>query len=181
MSSIARRYARAIFALAQEEGTLDPTGSELAGLAAVVSDPDVAAGLASPLLTPANRRALVDTLAEQLHLQPTTRKFLGLLADRQRLDQLAAIADQYRRALDLSLGRVRAQITSAAPLSTEQEQQILQLLARRTGKQVLAATSVDPALLGGVVVEVEGTVYDGSVQNQLERLAASIAGGAGHV
>lgn len=181
MSSIARRYARAIFALAQEEGTLDRTGAELDILADAVRDPETAAGLASPLLSPANRRAIVDAVCERLALQPTTRKFLALLAERQRLGLLVGIGEQFRRILDQSLGRVRARITAAAALSAEQEAQVLQTFARLTGKTVLAESRVDPGLLGGLVVEVEGTVYDGSVQTQLQHLAGLIAGGATHV
>ena len=79
------------------------------------------------------------------------------------------IADQYQRILDQMLGRVRATITSSTPLAAQGET-VVAALARQTGRTVLAEERVDPSLLGGVVVDIEGTVYDGSLSGQLERM-----------
>jgi len=179
--SIARRYAKAIFSLAQEEGSLEPTGAELQQLAAVASDPELSAALANPLLSPAARNAIARSLAEQLNLRPTTRNFLRLLADQRRLDQLVGIAEQYRKLLDRVANRVRARIASAVGLDDAQKGALMATFEKATGRTVVAETVVDPALLGGVVVEIEGKVYDGSVRTQLERLAASIAGSRSHL
>jgi len=75
------------------------------------------------------------------------------------------------------LARVRATLTSAAPLSPEQLDAIVTALGRQTGRTVLVEQQADPQLLGGLVVDVEGKVYDGSLRTQLEALATSIAGG----
>lgn len=174
--SIARRYAKAIFSLAGDEGAREEIGEELANLAAVASDPEIGATLANPLLAAATRKAIATTLAEQLSVRPTTHNFLLLLADHQRLDQLAAISAHYRRLLDRALGRVRAKVISAAPLA-EQRNALVARLESLTGRTVLTEDQVDPRLLGGVLVEVEGKVYDGSLRTQLERLAVSVAGG----
>lgn len=181
MSSIARRYAKALFSLARDEGTLDATGNELERLARLAADPQLGPVLANPLLSEAARRSLARTVGEGLALARTTRNFVGLLADHQRLDQLAGIADQYRRLVDQELRRVRATLTSARPLDPPQEAAVKAKLEQITGKTVLAERRLDPALLGGVVVEVEGRVFDGSVRTQLERLAASIAGGRSYL
>jgi F-type H+-transporting ATPase subunit delta len=175
--SIARRYAKAIAALATEEGTLDATGNELHTLARLAGDREMAAILANPLLSSESRRAIGRSIAEQLRLGPTTRDFLLLLADHQRLDQLVGIDDQYRRLVDKALGRVRARIRSAADLTADQQRALMQTLEKLTGKTVLAEYAVEADLLGGVLVEVEGKVYDGSVRTQLRRLATTIAGG----
>jgi F-type H+-transporting ATPase subunit delta len=175
--SIARRYAKAIFSLASDEGALEEIGEELASLAAVAADPDVGAALANPLLVAATREAIATTLAEQLSVRPITRKFLLLLADHQRLDQLAGISAHYRRLLDRALGRVRAKVVSAAPLAAPQRQALVARLEGLTGRTVLTESQIDPRLLSGILVEIEGKVYDGSLRTQLERLAASIAGG----
>jgi len=175
--SIARRYAKAIVAVAQEQNALEQTGDELRLLRALADDPQIAQGLANPLLSVTARRGLARAIAEQLKLHPMMRNFLCLLADQRRLDQLGAIADQYEKILDAMLGRVRATLTSSAPLSSEQSETVIAALARQTGRTVLAEQRVDPQLLGGVVVDVEGKVYDGSLRTQLEALAASIAGG----
>jgi F-type H+-transporting ATPase subunit delta len=174
--SIARRYAKAMLATAREDDSLDHTGAELQLLAALAGDPAIASALASPRLSPERRRALAQSIAEQLRLQPPTRNFLALLADHRRLDQLGGIADHYQRLVDDELGRVRARVVSAVEMSAEEETAVTAALERVTGKKVIAERSVDPALLGGVVVEVGGKVYDGSLRTQLQRLAGSIAG-----
>lgn len=177
MSSIARRYAKAIVAVAQEQNSLEQTGDELRLLRAVAEDQQIAHGLANPLLSSSARRGLARAIAENLKLRPIMRDFLSLLADHRRLDQLIGIADQYQRILDDILGRVRATITSATPLTPDQLQAINAALAKQTGRSVLAEERVDKDLLGGVVVDIEGKVYDGSLRTQLEALATSIAGG----
>jgi F-type H+-transporting ATPase subunit delta len=175
-ASVARRYAKAIAAAAREESSLEETGEELRALGTLARDPSTAAVLANPLLSAERRRALIGSIAEELKLRPTTRNFLNLLADHQRLDQLTAIAEQYERLVDQALGRVRARIVSAAEISADEQRSLVAALERLTGKTVLAERVVDPELLGGMSVEVEGKVYDGSLRTQLERLAASIAG-----
>jgi F-type H+-transporting ATPase subunit delta len=174
--SVARRYAKALFSLANEEHILEPIAVELERLDALVRDPVLGDTLANPLLSHSTRAAITRTLADQLQLTPTMRHFLGLLAEHQRLDQLAAICDHYRRMLDAQLAQVRAAITSAVPLSAAQENDIVSTFAGLTGKRVLPTVDVDAALLGGVIVEVGGKVYDGSLRTQLQRLAAAIAG-----
>ena len=175
-ASVARRYAKAIAATAREERSLEETGEELRALGALAHDPETAAVLSNPLLSGDRRRALVGSIAEQLKLRPMTRNFLNLLADHKRLDQLTAIAEQYERLVDQALGRVRARIVSAAEISADEQRTLVASLERLTGKTVLAERVVDPELLGGMLVEVEGKVYDGSLRTQLERLAANIAG-----
>jgi F-type H+-transporting ATPase subunit delta len=175
--SVARRYAKAIFSLARDEQTLEPVAAELERLATLVADPALGNTITSPLLSAAARSAIARTLADQLQLSTTTRNFLGLLANHKRLDQLGAIFDHYRRLLDAQLAQVRAHISSAVALSTTQQNEIVATFAGLTGKRVLATVDVDAELLGGVIVEVEGKVYDGSLRTQLGRLADSIAGG----
>ena len=177
MSSIARRYAKAIIAVAKEQNALDQTGDELRLLRALAEDPEIAQGLANPLLSATARRAMARAIAEQLKLRPVMRDFFSLLADHRRLDQLVCIDDQYQRIVDQMLGRVRATITSSAPLAPAQVEAVVSGLARQTGRTVLAEERVDAKLLGGLIVDIEGKVYDGSLRTQLEALATSIAGG----
>lgn len=174
---VARRYAKALLAVATEQQLLEPAEAALAALRTAVLDPEIAAAFANPLLAGEARRALVNTIAESLDLPPVIRDFLLLLADANRLDKIGGIADQYETLLDDSLGRVRAKITSATPLPATQADALVGLVARRTSRKVLPDFRVDPALLGGVVVDVAGTVYDGSLRTQFERMAAAIAGG----
>jgi len=177
VSSVARRYAKAIASIAKEQGSLDAIGAELRTLAGLAADPTMAPILANPLLSVDSRQAVARALAEQLGLDPVTRNFVCLLADHKRLDQLVGIADQYERLVDKALGRVRARIRSAFELGADQQRAVDAALERMTGKKVIAERSIDKDLLGGMVVEVEGKVYDGSVRTQLRRLASAMAGG----
>lgn len=179
--SIARRYAKAILAVAEDEKELEKTGEELTALAAVTSVPEVARAITNPLLAEDKRRQLAATIAAELGVRQTMLNFVRLLADHKRLDQIPGIAVQYRRLLDDKLGRVRAVITSPSPLDDADRDRIVAVFEKRTGKSVLAETVVDEALLGGVVVDIEGKVFDGSLRTQLETLAAKIAGSRSYI
>lgn len=176
MSMVSRRYAKAIFALATDERSLEETTGQLDRVAALVQDPTVGPVLRSPLLAPSRRRELTQMLAKELSLSSLLTRFLGVLSDEQRLGELDAIADHFRHLYDQALGRVRVAIHTARPLEAAQQEEIVAAFARLSGKQVLPTVVVDPELLGGVLVEIEGKVYDGSVRTQLERLAKELAG-----
>lgn len=176
MSSIARRYAKAILAIAEEQNELEKFGEELVALAGVTTVPEVAKVISNPLVSEGKRRDLATTIASELGVTPTMQNFVRVLADKQRLDQIASIATQYRRLLDQKLGRVRAVVTSATPLEAADLDRVVATFEKKTGKKVLAETAVDESLLGGVIVDIEGQVFDGSLRNQLKALAAKIAG-----
>jgi F-type H+-transporting ATPase subunit delta len=175
--SVARRYAKALFGVAEQQNSLEQTANELQLLRALTADAQIAGALANPLLSATARRNLARTIADNLKLSGTTRNFLSLLADHRRLDQLGGIAAQFERILDARLNRVRATITSATELSDAQRQAVIVAFEQKLGRSVLAEARVDPQLLGGVVVDVQGTIYDGSVRTQLHTLAHRIAGG----
>ncbi len=174
--AVSRRYAKALFALAKDSKTLQPTADQLLRLAAVAADATGGPVLRSPLLSVSRRHELAKMLARELTLSDLLARFLQLLADQQRLGELPAIADRYQQLLDAQLGRVRLTIRSAAPLDAKQEADVVSVFATLTGKQVISRVVVDTDLLGGVVVEVEGKVYDGSVRTQLDRLAKELSG-----
>ena len=180
MSAVARRYAKALFALAKDDHTLEPTADQLARLAAVAADPAVGPVLRNPLLSPTRRGEIAATLARELALPETSTHFLRLLADHQRLGELSAIADEFQRMLDREMGRVRVTVRTALPLDTQQHADIVARFSQLTGKQVIPSVVVDAALLGGVVVEAEGKVYDGSVRTHLDRLAKALSGSGSH-
>lgn len=178
MSAVARRYAKALFALAKDAGALQPTADQLARVAQVADEPSVAPVLRNPLLSAGRRKELAEALARELALSDLLGRFVRLLADQQRLAQLPAIAAHFQRRLDEELGRVRVTIRSAAPLDAEQQHELLATFSNLTGKQVIPSVVIDAGLLGGVIVEAEGKVYDGSVHTQLNRLAQALAGTA---
>lgn len=180
MSAVARRYAKALFALAREVQQEEAIARELDSLAELVRNPELSAAWNNPLLTAPERRQLTAVLREQLNWSPLFSQFLEYLAEHKRLRELAAIRDHYERLLDEALNRTRARIVTALALSESQMEQIVQLLQQRTGKTVLLTASEDPSLIGGFVVEVEGKVFDASVANLLDLFAARLGGGTSH-
>jgi F-type H+-transporting ATPase subunit delta len=173
--AIAKRYARALAGVAGEQSRLEQTADELDRVAAWLADPDVAAAFASPNLGANARRGLVGRLAESLDLSELTRNFLSLLAERNRLDQFRAITRAYQGLVDRSLGRVRAVVRAATQPSDASVEEIRSVLEQLSGKKVLVSVEVDPKLIAGVSVEIEGRVYDGSARTQLTHLARSMA------
>ncbi len=175
-SRVARRYAKALFALAQESGTLDTVTSELIELRAALAPPEIAAVVSSPMMTVARLTELAKSVAAHLRLSELTARFLGVLASNRRFDQLAGIADHFQALHDRALGRIRVTIRTAVPLGTARQSDLTAAFEMLTGHTVLATVTVDPELLGGLVVEAEGKVYDGSLRMQLEHIAREITG-----
>ena len=174
-SAVAKRYARALFALGAEQGSFTETGRELESVSQAFADMPLRAFAEDTTLDRKTRRETTAKVAEAIRVSRLLANFLGVLAEHGRLRALAAIAKEYERLEDLRIGRVRARIESARPLSEESRARILALFAERTGKQVLAESGVDPDLLGGVVVEIGGRVFDGSLRVRLERLQQQLS------
>ena len=175
MSAVARRYAKAIFALAQEQKQLDIVGEQITAAADLLDTPELAAVTSSPLLAPERRTAIMRAVLDQLAASPLVSTFLLLLAEHRRLDQLRWVVKEYERLEDEALGRTRLAIRTSEPLLPAQRKEIVGAFERLLSKTVISREEVDPALLGGVVVDAEGKVYDGSVRTQLERLRRDIA------
>jgi F-type H+-transporting ATPase subunit delta len=173
--SIARRYAKALFMLAVEQGRVEAWSESLQALAlAVAAAPDLQDVLQNPAYDREQRRAVVTKLAEALGLDAEPSSLLFLLGDRNRLAALGAVVQAFRELADLELGRVRAKVTSAVTLDDAAVQAIADKLSAATKKQVLVERVVDPALLGGVVAQVGSLVYDGSIRAQLEDLRQTL-------
>jgi F-type H+-transporting ATPase subunit delta len=174
-SAIARRYAKALFSLADEQGRIEQWSEGLLAVRdAIAASPELAGVLASPTTDREELRGVVTAVAAALTLPDEVRNLLLLLSDRKRLDAVAPVADHFRDLADARLGRVRAKVTSAVPLSAAEARQIADQLARATRGQVLLETAVDPSLVGGVVAQVGSMVYDGSVRSQLEELRRTL-------
>ncbi|MEI7706034.1 MAG: ATP synthase F1 subunit delta [Deltaproteobacteria bacterium] len=169
--AIARRYAKALFSLADEQGQVEKWSSGLDALGrALASSPELRETLTSPLFDKDQRRGVVAALAQILELDETPSNFLLLLADRDRLAYLPAVIQTFRDLSDARLGRIRAKVRSAVPLSPDEAKRIAEKLAEARKVEVIVEASVDPSLLGGVVAQVGSLVYDGSVRSQLEEL-----------
>jgi F-type H+-transporting ATPase subunit delta len=173
--SIARRYAKALFMLAVEQGRVEAWSESLQALArTVAAAPDLQDVLQNPAYDREQRRAVVTKLAEALKLDAEPASLLFLLGDRNRLASVEAIVLAFRELADQELGRVRAKVTSAIALDDASVQAIADKLSAATKKQVLVERAVDPAILGGVVAQVGSLVYDGSIRSQLEDLRQTL-------
>ena len=179
-AAVARRYARALHALASDGRRAVAVADELAGFEQLLlAERELREALLRPWVKAATKRGIVLEVAAQLGLSPLTRNFLALVAQRRRLDLLGEILVAYRTSVDAAAGRLRAHVRSAAPLSDAERAALRERLGRRLGKTVLLDTEVDPGLLGGFVAEVGGRVLDMSVAGQLAALRERIIKGAG--
>ena len=176
-SSVARRYARALFALGLSEGRPEQYGDELSALLdAIKQSRELGFMLANPGYSQRQRKAAVDAAASILRLSPLTVNFLRLLVDRQRIGDLAGIARAYGAMLDQHAGRVRATVTSARPLTEDELARLRETIGRMTGRTIVLESRTDPALIGGLVTQVGATQLDGSVRTQLERMRDELNG-----
>jgi F-type H+-transporting ATPase subunit delta len=174
----ARRYARALFALAREEDRVDPVRAELDALTQLLEEnTELRRAIFRPLHPGAERRAVLQAVCERLGSSSTVRNFCAFLVDQRRVIDLDGICQAYRQLADAASGRTHARVVSASPLRDEQRERLRRTLSTRTGKQVEFEESVDPSLLGGAVATVGGLVFDGSLRTQLEQLRASLMKG----
>jgi F-type H+-transporting ATPase subunit delta len=175
---LAKRYARAILDLAREESALEVIGEELGRAAAAFEEPRLRPLVLSPAIDLAARQRTTRAVIDALAVSKTVGNLIRLLAERDRLALLSDIARWYDALLDEELGRVRVAIRSAVALSPSERNELVELaraLTRRS--RVIAATELDSDLIGGVVLDIGGTVYDGCVRTQLARLTKEMAEG----
>jgi F-type H+-transporting ATPase subunit delta len=169
--SVSRRYARALFSMGVDRGTFEQLGKELDAFAELWSgSAELRQVLENPVFKGEEKRAVLQGLLPRVAPSQDVQRFVVLLLDRRRLQGVAAIARAYREMADQHTGRVRAHVTSAQPLAAPELERVRQSLARRTGKQVILESSVDPTLIGGLVARVGDLVLDGSVRAQLGTL-----------
>lgn len=174
----ARRYARALFSIACDEGQVDTIRSELTALSAAFAENDeLRNAIFRPLHPGAERRAVLKQVCARIGSSPVVQNFCSFLVDQRRVVDFEAIRLAYEDLADREAGRTRARVTSASALTAAQRERLRRALAARTGKQVELEESVDASLLGGAVAQVGGLVFDGSLRTQLERLRTTLTRG----
>ena len=169
--SVSRRYARALFSIGVDRGNFEQLGKELDAVAELwTGSPELREALSNPVFKDSQKRAVLQSLLPRVAPTADVQRFVLLLLDRGRLAAVPSIARAYREMADLHTGRVRAQVSSAQALAPADLERVRQALARRTGKQVIIETAVDPGLIGGIVARVGDLILDGSVRTQLDTL-----------
>ena len=173
-SVVGTRYARALAEVVLAPGSgLHPDGvaEQLKRVESLLeSAPELKHVMLSPAVASSKKRAVIQQLAGDLALDRKVQNFIYVVIDHRRVHQLAEIRQAFESAVDEALGLVRAEITSAQPLSDSQRGVLQGEFEKLTGKRVRAEYSVDAALIGGVTARIGSTVYDGSVKGQLEGL-----------
>ena len=176
-ASLSGRYATALFELARDSKTIDAVEASLANVRAALEQSDEFARLvASPLVSRQDAARAVAATATALGVDGTTRNFLGVLAENRRLSQLPAIIRAFRALAANHRGETTAEVTSAHPLSAAQVDALKQQLRTRIGRDVSVDLSVDPALLGGLVVKIGSQMIDSSIKTRLNTLAHAMKG-----
>lgn len=174
----ARRYAKALHAAAAEAGAGEAAGRELAAFLDVFQANRQAVDvLARPWIKPGDRRAAALALAQQSECGKLVQDFVALVAERGRLDHLAAIVAAYHDLTDAALGRVRAQVRTAVALTDAEKDQLALRLQTELGKQIILEETVDTNLLGGFVARVGSLILDGSLDGQLARMRERLVRG----
>ena len=169
--ALARRYAAAMADVAIEKNTADRTRSDFGSFVeAFYSVADLRNFLESPAVDIAVKQNVVQTLVDRMKLDPNVGNFIHLIVMHGRTELLREIERTLGEELNARMGIAQADVTSARPLGDVERKQLTAALERRTGKKIEPRFSEDASLLGGAVVRVGSTVYDGSVKERLSRL-----------
>lgn len=168
---VARRYAKALFELADEAGKIDSVGEQLASLKALISGSDELGALFSnPVISPQQKRAVFEELAQGLGVERLVANTVRLLIRKDRIQYLEAVVAEYLSEVRERKGILLAELASAGELPPNAREAVRGKLEEIEGKTIELATAEEPELIGGLVVRLGGTVYDGSVAAQLRLL-----------
>lgn len=176
-ASLAGRYATALFDLAREAGKIETVEKSLATLkAALTESGDFKALTTSPLLSRADAGKGVGAAARAMKVDPLTENFLGVLAGNRRLGALGDVIRSFGQLAANHRGEATAQVTSAHPLDAGQVAELKSQLKARVGRDVSVDLTVDPAILGGLVVKIGSQMIDSSIKTRLNTLAHAMKG-----
>ncbi|MFN3326387.1 MAG: ATP synthase F1 subunit delta [Bryobacteraceae bacterium] len=171
---IASRYAQALVDLVlapEAKVTPEQAVQQLRTFEEVwLASPELRTSLLSPAVPAANKRAVANRIAGKLGFLREIRNFLFVAIDRRRINLLPAIRQSFETQLDERMGVLKADVRSPLELTPAQREALQSELSQMTGKKVRCEYALDGALLGGVVVRIGSTIYDGSVRGQLDHL-----------
>ena len=167
---IVRRYATALFSAASKAGVVDIVESDLGLITYVVeSSADLLDAIRSPIVGADKKRDILRALfADKIH--EITLSYLYLLVDKRREDAILQTEEEYILLANEARGMVTVEVTTAVQMTKEEEAQLKTRLDKMTGKSVLLEEIIDPEIIGGVIVRIEGSVIDGSIKGQLAKL-----------
>lgn len=178
-SAIAKRYARALVSLGDEEGAVDRFQAALARIDETFgAAPELVSVLADPAYSAEAKRSILEEVLEKLDVPATVKSFMLLLQNRNRLAIFPQIVQTFGALADERAGIVRARVTAARELTPDQLAAVRGALSQlASGKRVELAVDLDPAIIGGLVTRIGDMVFDGSVRSELERIEDTLTKG----
>jgi F-type H+-transporting ATPase subunit delta len=177
LKSATLQYANALADVAMAQGAADPALKQLRDFVAAFGESaELRNVLANPAVPREEKHGVIEKIGAQLGANKIIRNFLLVIVDHHRTHILPEILETFQEVVRQRQGIAEAEISSAVELSAAQKKRFGQILERLTGKKVETKFSLDPALLGGAVVRVGDTIYDGSVRNSLNEMRARLAG-----
>lgn len=169
--SLARRYSKALLDLSQEKNLLAETESELKTFSEMVrQNHQLKDVLGSFEIAAEKKQRVISELGAKMQLSPLVTNFLLLLAQKDRLVALSDIAREFTRQVDAVLGQARATLVSASPASLQLVETIRQALETKSRKKIILQEQVDPEILGGLLLKMEGSLWDASVRGELQKI-----------
>jgi len=176
LKSASLQYATALADIVLQQGASEPARKQLEDFrAAYEQSSELRNFLASPAVSKENKHGVIEKLVARLGASRILRNFLFVMTDNQRVHLLPEITDTFEEVLRQREGVAEAEVTSAVELNDAQKSALIQTLQRLSGKKIQAKYSLEPELLGGAVVRVGDTIYDGSVRSRLNQLRAQLA------
>ncbi len=176
-ASLAGRYAIALFELARDAKQIETVGASLATLRRAIDESeDLRTLIASPMIAREEQASALGAVVGSLGLDPLTGNFVGVVAQNRRLAQLPNVIRAFNLLAARHRGEITAEVTSARPLEEDQVAAIKQHLRSRVGRDIAVDLSVDPAILGGLVVKVGSQMIDSSIRTKLNTLAHAMKG-----
>lgn len=172
-SRSARRYARAVFELAQQEGDVAKWGRRLSDLNDLLLDARVSSVLTNPTIDVERRMELVSAAPHEM--DPEATNLAKLLIESDRVLEIAGIAEEFERITDAAAGRVRATVTTAVELDPRERDRVADELSKRLGTEVRLSVIVDPRILGGLKLQYGDRLVDASVATKLQQLRRRLA------
>jgi F-type H+-transporting ATPase subunit delta len=177
LQTVARRYASALADVVIERREEREVQKEIELWASMVDgNPQLKEVFANPTVAYEHKQTILEELISRTRVRETTASFLRVLLRNQRLAQLPEVAARFGHVLDERAGVVAAEITTARPIPEELKKTLHDTLASATGRTVRLTFATDEAIIGGLVARIGSTVFDGSVENNLERLAEGLVG-----
>ena len=176
MKSASVQYANALADIALEQGASEPAAKQLESFAAAYEESaELRTFLASPAVSVEAKHEVLEKISNRLGASKIIRNFLFVIADHRRTQLIPEIVATFQQVLRQRQGMAEAEISSAVELTSAQKKELAATLARVTGKKIEPKYSLDPALLGGAVVRIGDTIYDGSLRSRLNEMRARLA------